>query len=514
MADTPISADENAAGAAQVGHLAKQSALLLSSGAVSYAGSFVLHVVLARGLGKAGFGAWVIAFALARTLSTLGLMGADWIVLRQGSYYQGIGDVARLRRTIHFALILSGIMLSIMFLGLFFLAPVIAESAFEDESIVSLLRVTALVVPVMGIGQIMLFGTQAYKSMREVALIKNILQPFARLIFVAAAILIASTQFSAFVGLAGAEVLLMFVSVYALNRRIPLVGPTDDIEQKGLIKFALPVWGTKLIDVSRGQLFPVLIGSLTAFGTSGAFVASQRIAVAPSAIIAAMNQVYKPMGSDLYLQNRLTELGTLFKSIGKWSFALGWPLFCFMIVFPEDILSIFGTSFRSAEPALVLLAIGMLFNFSTGPVATTLIMSGRARVAFIDHILVIALEIGLAVWLIPSHGLVGAAIARMIGTAFNNTVRLVQVRLFMGLHPYRWDYWKPIVAGVIAGGAALGVVQAAGISTGVVTAAVAAAVIGALYLGLLLAFGLSTEDRAAIEPILKRLHRTKSSPST
>jgi O-antigen/teichoic acid export membrane protein len=292
-----------------------------------------------------------------------------------------------------------------------------------------------------------------------------------------------------------------------------LFGKTDEIEQKNLIKFAMPVWGTKLVDIARGQLFPVLLGSLTAFGASAAFVASQRVAVAPSAIIAAFNQVYKPMGSDLYLQGRNSELATLFKSIGKWSFALGFPLFCYQMIFPDDILAIFGDAFVSAETALMLLAIGMLFNFGTGPVATTLIMSGRARVAFIDHLLVVGLEIALAFWLIPPHGLLGAAAARMVGTAFNNTLRLSQVWLYMHLHPYRWDYWKPIAAGAISTGLAWLVVDAAGVPAGVITAVVAAAVIGITYLGLLLVFRLSDEDRAAIDPVMKRIRRGKKEPT-
>ena len=507
MIDSP-EPDDSSTGTAQVGHLAKQSVLLLSSGAISYGGSFILHVVLARGLGKAGFGAWVVALALARTLSTLGLMGADWIVLRQGSYYQGVGDIPRLRKTIHFAAVLSGIVLALMCVALFIGAPFIAEAAFEDQqSITSMLRITAFVIPVMGFGHLMLFGTQAFKSMREFALIKNIMQPFVRLAFSGVALLIAATSLSAFIGLAVAEVFLLLAGAYALNRKMPLFGPTDEIEQKNLVKFAMPVWGTKLVDIARGQLFPVLLGSLTAFGASAAFVASQRVAVAPSAIIAAFNQVYKPMGSDLYLQQRHSELATLFKSIGKWSFALGFPLFCYQILFPDDILAIFGGDFVSARTALLLLAIGMLFNFGTGPVATTLIMSGRAKVAFIDHLLVVGLEIGLAFWLIPAHGLLGAAAARMIGTAFNNSLRLTQVWMFMRLHPYRWDYWKPISAGAVASALAWLVVEAAGIPEGVMTALVAAGVIGACYLGLLLLFGLSDEDRAAIAPVLKRLKR-------
>lgn len=496
-------------GGGQVGHLARQSALLLSSGAISYAGSFALHVLLARALGGTGFGAWVIAFALAKTLSTLGLMGADWIVLRQGSYYHGMGDLPRLRRTIHLSILLSGVMLGLMTVGLFALAPTIAQAAFEGEATASLLRLTALAVPVMGMGQIMLFGTQAFKSMREVALIKNIFQPVARLIGVSIAVVVTATQFSGFAGLVCAEAAIAIASFIALNRKVPLFGKTDDIETKGLIKFAMPVWGTKLIDITRGQLFPVLLGSLTAVTASGAFVASQRIAVAPSAIIAAMNQVYKPMGSDLYLQDRRDELATLFKTIGKWSFALGFPLFCLQVAFPKEVLSLFGEEFRDARPALVLLAIGMLFNFGTGPVATTLIMSGRANLAFIDHVVVVTLEIGLALWLIPAYGLIGAAIARMIGTAFNNSIRLWQVYKTTGVHPYRTDYWKPIAAGVIALLVARLVVIGAGLSVSVVGAIVAVVVIGACYVGLNLLFGLSQEDRETIQALTSRLRRKR-----
>jgi O-antigen/teichoic acid export membrane protein len=500
-------------GVGQLRHLVRQSALLLTSGAVSYFGGLVLNVLLARSLGLAGFGSYVVAFAVAKGLSSFGLMGADWIVLRQGAYYQGIGDLNRLRSTVHLALALSGLTSVVLNAGLFISAPIIATRVFHDDSLAPILRVVSIMAPVMTLGYVMLYGTQAYKSMREVALIRNVLQPVIRIALVTAALYVSNSALSAVVGLLCAEVLLMITSVFALHRQLPLRGATSPIDRRGLIRFALPVWGTKLVDITRSQLFPLLLGSLATVSESGIFVASQRIAAAPSAIIAALTQVYSPMGSDLHLQGRREEHAVLFKSIGKWSFALGFPLFCAMVAFPEELLSIFGADFRSAAPTLLLLAIAMFVNFSTGPAGATLIMVGRAQLGLIDHILVVATEIGLSLWLLPSYGVLGAAVVRMIGTSLNNLARLIQVWWITGHHPYRFDYWKPAAAGVIATVLAKSVIAATGMGIGAQAALVAGVVIGSSYVGLLLLLGLSEEDRSAVDALLRWRRRPATARS-
>lgn len=499
-------------GIGQVQHLAKEAAILLSSGIVSYVGAFALQVLTARTLGDAAYGAWAVAFALANTLATFGLMGADWIILRQGSFYEGTGDVRRLRKTIRLALSLSSLGLGLLALAVFVASPLIATEVLHRDSLTPVIRVVAIMGPIMGLGQVLLFGTQAFKRMRESALIRNILQPAARLAFTAVALLVSATPLAALTGMLCAEIVLAAASFYALNRKISLRGPTQPIEQRELIKFALPIWSTKFLGQTRTQLFPLLLGSLAALTASGAFVASQRVAVAPSAIIATLNTVYTPMGSDLYLQGRRDELKILFQSIGKWSFALGFPLFCLQVSFPEEILSLFGESFRAARTALILLAVATLFNFGTGPVATTLVMIGRSRLALLDHVIVVAVEVALGVWLIPRHGLLGAAISRLIGTALTNCLRLIQVHYIVGFHPYRLDYWKPLAAGLVAAVTAKLAVTGLALGQGVAAAAAATAIIAVTYVPIVLALGLGPEDRAAIHILTKRLRRRRSPP--
>lgn len=488
-------------------HLARHAALLLSSGVVGYAGAFALNVVLARALGEGGLGAWLIGYAATQTSVTLGLLGANWILLREGSYYHGIGDLRRLRRTIHLTVFLAGGALLVLGGGLVLLAPWLDDRFFSGASVEPLLRLAGILAPIIGLGQVMLYATQAFKNMRDVAVVKNILQPTIRVITAVIALLVAPTPVSAFIGLLVGEVIVTASATFALHRRLPIFGPTDPINRGKLIRFAVPAWGSKVVETTRSQLFPVLLGSLASLSQTGAYGTSRRISLAPSAINAALNQVYSPMASNLFLQNRREELASLFKSMGKWSFSLAFPLFCLQVVFPREILSIFGSDFRDASAALVLLAFSVLFTFGTGPVTTTLILTGRSRLAFLDYLLVVVTEIALGFWLIPRYGVVGAAIAHLVGTALNNLLPLWQVWSASGLHPYRLDYWKPIVAGLVSAAAARAVVLAIGVSSGVIAIPIAVVVVGLVYVGLLLLLGLGPEDRAAISALTSRLTR-------
>jgi O-antigen/teichoic acid export membrane protein len=495
----------------QVGHLARQSGILVFSGLIGYVAALALSVMVARKLGAEEFGAWVVAYSVAQTLAALGLLGADWIVLRQGSYYHSVGDRARLRGTIHLALLLTSTVSVLLGAATVALAPVIARVFFNSPSMVPLLRVAGLMVPVMALGQVMLFGTQAFKQMRDVAVLRNILAPLARLAFIAVALVVVGSTIAAFAALLLAELALSVAATVALHRRISLVGPTEPIERRGLIRFALPVWGNRLSEVSRTQVFPLFLGSMASLEASGVFVAARRIAQIPGAIINSMNQVYAPMASALYLQGNREQLRTLFRSLAKWSFMLGVPIFLLLTIFPAEILSLFGPEFRSGAPALVVLAVGILFQFGTGPVTVTLVVIGRPRLALIDYLAVIATEIGLALVLIPPYGVVGAAIASTVGKALNNVLPMIQVYRAEGVQPYERSWWKPICAGLAA---ALLARIVASVTTfgGVLEPLIATAVIAVVYVGLLLLFGVSEEDRAAIQALVQRRARRAPLP--
>lgn len=493
-----------------VGRMARGSALLVSSGVVAYAGAFLLAVVVARSFGKTPFGLWALAVSVGQLLSIVGLFGADWIVMRQGSYFQGIGDEPRFRRTIHVALAVAGIGSVVLGLGLFVTAGTLAEEVFHDPDLTPLLRLTAVMGPIVAVRQVLVYATQAFKDMKDAALIRNVLQPALRLGFVAVAIVASDDLVVAYGGLVLAEVALLAIALVVVQRRIALRGPVGDVPAGGLLRFALPAWGSRLAGQSRGQVMPVLLGSLATISTTAVYTASSRISGALTAVVNSLNQVYTAIGSDLYLQGRREEFASVYRSATKWTFTLGAPLLALMLAFPGELLSFFGSGFRSGEDALMILAIGLLFHFGTGPVTVTLIIVGRSTLALIDYVVVIAVEIGLALWLIPRYGLIGGAIAKAVGTATNNVVPLIQVWMRERVLPYRLDFWKPAVAAVSAALVARIVVEVLPVGDAVIAATTAAITIGLVYVPLVLVLGLNDEDKAALQALTVRRRRREA----
>lgn len=487
-----------------VTRMARGSALLVSSGVIGYAGTFALAVLVARSFGKEAFGLWVIAYSIGVLLSIVGQLGADWMVMRQGSFYQGTGDEERLRRTIHVALMIAAGGLTVFGVALFVLAGTVATNIFHSPSLAPLLRLTAVLAPIVGIRQVLVYSTQAFKEMKDAALVRNILQPAMALVAVGISILIFDDLLLAYGAMIVSESILLCITVVVLQRRIRLLGPVKPIEVGKLLRFAVPAWASRLLGQSRAQFMPLLLGSLAAVTTSAVYTASNRIAGALTSIVNALNQVYTAIGSDLYLQGRREEFATTYRSATKWIFTLGAPLLVLMLAFPADLLSIFGSSFRDGEIALVILGVGLFFNFATGPVTVTLIIIGRSTLALIDYIAVVVLEVGLAIWLIPRYGLIGGAIAKSVGVAANNLVPLLQVWMTEHILPFRKDFWKPAFAAVLAAVIARLVVSVAPVGPGVAAAAIGGIVIGLVYVAVILLLGLNEEDRAALAALKLR----------
>jgi O-antigen/teichoic acid export membrane protein len=366
-----------------------------------------------------------------------------------------------------------------------------------------LLRLTAVMAPVVGMRQVLVYATQAFKEMRDAALIRNVLQPLVRLLAVGAMVVASASLPAAYAGLLAAEVVLLVVSIAVLWRRVPLTGDVAPVAPWALIRFALPAWGSRLAEQSRGQIMPVLLGSIAAVIATAVYAAANRIAGALASVVNSLNQVYTSIGSDLYLQGKREEFASLYRSTTRWTFTLGAPLLVLMLAFPRELLSVFGPGFTEGAPALRVLALGMVFQFGTGPVTVTLIVTGRSGTALIDYLVVIALEIGLAFVLIPEHGVMGAAVAKAVGTASNNVVPLLQIWAREHMTPFSRDVWKPVVAACVAALAAIVVVAIAPVG-GVFAAMLAGAVVAAVYPGTVWGLGLSEEDRAALRSLRLR----------
>jgi hypothetical protein len=111
-----------------------------------------------------------------------------------------------------FALLVGATMLCVLAAGLLTSASYIALRFFHATSLVPLLRIAAVTGMATGIRQILVFGTQAFKSVRDATVVRGILQPATRLVAVVVAFTISRSTAAALAGLLIAEIRLALIA--------------------------------------------------------------------------------------------------------------------------------------------------------------------------------------------------------------------------------------------------------------------------------------------------------------
>ena len=148
----------------------------------------------------------------------------------------------------------------------------------------------------------------------------------------------------------------------------------------------------------------------------------------------------------------------------------------------------------------------MIFPTAVGSVNFMLIMSGNQKAVLWNGIQGIAVNLALALWLIPELGVKGAAIANGGALIAISVIACIQVKVLLGMLPFSREMWKPFAASAPALGGgyyAAQLLEQPGGLTGVLGVGVVVAV---LYTGSLIALGLSEEDRE----LLRRFRRRRS----
>jgi O-antigen/teichoic acid export membrane protein len=220
-----------------------------------------------------------------------------------------------------------------------------------------------------------------------------------------------------------------------------------------------------------------------------------------NALFKAIGIALAPMVSDIHGADQRDHLARLYKAASRWMFAIGVPAFLVQVLFGRWLLSLFGEEFIAAYPALVILAIGQLVNYSSGVTVDIIRMIGRSGLMLANTVFDVASYVLLNLLLVPRYGLEGAALAGALQLGSSNVVRAVEVWVITRMHPYSLAFAKPLLAGVGAGVAVLAtrsLLAPLGELGGLLVLAVT-------YLGLLAALRLDPDDRAVARQLLGRL---------
>jgi O-antigen/teichoic acid export membrane protein len=136
------------------------------------------------------------------------------------------------------------------------------------------------------------------------------------------------------------------------------------------------------------------------------------------------------------------RLAEVVRDAARWTF---WPSLAVTIVLlacGKPLLSLFGPGFADAWPVMAVLALGYLARAACGPVDYLLNMLGEQRRCALVVGVAAALDLALAMVLVPRFGLLGAASATAIAFAGASLAMAALADRRLGVAVGVWSTWR------------------------------------------------------------------------
>ena len=489
----------------QVLGIARGGGLNLLGQVCSQVAMLLITVLLARRLGRDDVGRYAQASAALSLLGLVSLSGLRSGLTRFVAVHLAEGAAGALRGTVRIGIGLSTGAAALLGLALHLAAPWLAHAAFHDPRLVLPLQVVGLVLPAATFTDSALAATQGFRTMKPFALVGLVFEPLVRLGLSAALIAAGAGLRGAMAALVVSNLVATAMAAWALRRllrRVDQAAPSG-VRLRELFGFSLLSWGASLASTGLIWADTILIGALRSSAEVGVYNVATRLVTLATFVMPAINGALGPHIADLHHRGDGDSLRRAYAVATSWILRLSLPAFVALLAFPGQLLGLFGPGFREGAAVTAVLAAGKLADAATGPCGLMLNMSGRPLWSVVDNLAALVLNVALNLWLIPRHGILGAAMAWTLALAIVNLARVVQVWCVMRMLPFDLGVLKGALAG--AGALVAGLAARPWVTIGAIPATTALGLVqvGAVYLGLLAALGIGADDRLVLRTLLR-----------
>lgn len=412
---------------------------------------YIYIIVVARMLGVELFGLFMLGFTIVIMANLLSRLGLEFGVIKHVSLYNGASDRSRMKGAIVQSLKFSILASVIVALILFFASDFISVHIFKKLQLEQVLKILIISLPFLSSSIILLGATVGFKVTHYWVCGMSTFLPIANLVL---AVLFVHLGFG-IKGVALAYLMATFLtsilSVVFLRKVFPDFLETKAVpETRKLLRFSIPLLIVLYFSFIIRWTDTLMLGSFKLSEDVGIYNGAMRTTLLIVMIFQSFNPIFAPVIADLYNKRETHKLENLLKITSKWVFASSFPIFLLLVFLAKDILAIFGQVFIAGWVVLVILSVGQLITAAVGPVGIVLTMTGRQDYMMYNTIGISILNIILNLILIPLYGIVGAAIASCSSMVIFNIIMLIEVYVFLKIHPFSPKYVKSMFYGILA----------------------------------------------------------------
>ena len=437
--------------------LAGGAAVLLVGRTGARSISYILQLVLGRLLGPASYGLYAVGWNLLLIVGLAASLGLEHGVIRFGADLAA-KDGGRLRRVTMRSLKIAALAGGVAATLLWLLAPWLADSVFDKPDLRPVLAVMAVALLFMPALRVAAASLRAALRMVPNVIAEDLVQPLVNLVLFLVFWSLGWHLFGAVVATDVSFAVALLGALFFLGRgwrsRPEPVGEIAVVGSRELMLFSLPAAMAGMLALVTMWIDRLLVAYFLTAADTGIYQAASQVAFIFILILNSFNGIFAPLISAHFAAGRKKELNDLYKVSTKWGLYLALPVFLVIVVAPEEVLGVLLDSrYVVGALPLVVLSVAQLVNLATGAVGFILVMGGRQNSWLLLSGAALATNIGLSLYLIPRHGLMGAAVAALLSIVGLFGGALLLVRRWEGLWPWDRRYVKGLVAALVTTGA-------------------------------------------------------------
>jgi O-antigen/teichoic acid export membrane protein len=418
--------------------------------------------------GPAVVGVYLLALFLievAATLSTAGLVDATTVfgsrmATGDDGEYETSDEVHQmLGLAFGLAMVASLATVAVAYLG----ADLLVSTLYpEMPELVPALELFSWSIPALALARLSVAGTKARMRMEYDALIFGLARPLLILGFGVLAWWLGAGLQGLVAAFVTAHYVLALLGIAALARHFEVKRVWRSLGRfagtRSLLAFAIPQNLNMTVNRYLARIDVIMLGALghqapeLAFYGTAALIAGnlrQIRLVFGTAMLPVATRHHRD-GDRPALQDTLTRLT-------RWTASIVVPVVLVLVIMRGDVLRLFHGSYTSDSTFMVLLLGGALVGCVLGLAGNTLVSTGHTGWTLLNSVLVAVVNTALNLWLIPSLGLTGAALATVTAIVVVSILQIVELRALEGVS-IEWRRVAQPLAGLSVGALALGLI--------------------------------------------------------
>jgi O-antigen/teichoic acid export membrane protein len=438
----------------QIGHVSRHSSIFFLGSVFTLVAGYIFKVYLARVLGPDALGIYALGMTLVGLAGVFSTLGLPQAALRFVAVYSATGRVQKLR-----SFLLSGaLLLLVLNVGL------AALVVFGGPSLVLRLYHAPGLVPYLWMFAVILLLGELNSFLGQVlAAYKNVIRRTVITSFISFPVLAGVTVLliAMGAGLSGyilAQVVSAFVVLILLAASVWKATPGSGFASWSgslrfdpeVVSFSATAFWLGILEFVMTQSDKVLLGVYLNVRSVGVYAMAMALVAFIPIGLQSVNQIFSPMIASLHARSEHEMLARMYQTLTKWVLALSIPLAVTVIFFARPLMAIFGKAFEVGWPVLVVGTLAQLVNCAVGSVGYLLLMSGNQKQLVRVQAGSGLVMLTLSLLLVPTLGILGAALAAAATTVMSNLWNLRQVKNIFHFLPYNRSYYALILPALIA----------------------------------------------------------------